>query len=187
MIATFENVFLDDVFYVDFYSIPRFGKTKLGNLVFYGKQAQNVSLIVEAINIVCEKIVNICKVKNINALCFTPHSIKRNVQFLEVVKKKLGVCDGINKVKVQKITGQISVPQKSLSKLKDRIENAKNTIFFNEEKRRFKNVLILDDAVGSGATMNEMAKKIKKQGIADKVFGLAFVGSFKGFDVFKEV
>src|SRR3989344_5534613 len=42
---TFNQVYLDEVFYLDFYSIERFGKTKLGQLLLYAKQSQNKDLI----------------------------------------------------------------------------------------------------------------------------------------------
>lgn len=56
-------------------------------------------------------------------------------------------------------------------------------------KREFRgNVLLIDDAVGSGATLNEVASQIKQRGIASgKVIGLAIAGSLKGFDVISEV
>jgi predicted amidophosphoribosyltransferase len=48
-------------------------------------------------------------------------------------------------------------------------------------------VLLLDDAVGSGSTLNQIAGKLKQKDIAKKVTGLAIVGSFKGFDVVTDV
>ncbi len=45
----------------------------------------------------------------------------------------------------------------------------------------------MDDAVGSGATLNETALKLKRKGICDMVIGYAVTGSFKGFDVLQEV
>ena len=50
------------------------------------------------------------------------------------------------------------------------------------------NVLIVDDATGSGATLNETANKIRK--ITDKkikIIGYSVVGSYKNFDVISEV
>ncbi len=55
------------------------------------------------------------------------------------------------------------------------------------ENIKYKNILLIDDAVGSGATMNETAKQIKNKGIAKKIIGIAITGSFKGFDVISEV
>jgi predicted amidophosphoribosyltransferase len=89
----------------------------------------------------------------------------------------------ISLVKVKK---EISVPQKTLTKLDDRVENAKSTIIL-DESRKFKTILLLDDALGSGATLNETAKKIKNQKLADVVIGLAITGSFSGFEVISEV
>jgi len=78
------------------------------------------------------------------------------------------------------------VPQKSLTKLDERIRNAENT-FAVTEQRIFKHLVLIDDAVGSGSTLNQIAGKIKNKGISSKVTGLAVVGSFKGFDVVTDV
>ena len=78
------------------------------------------------------------------------------------------------------------VPQKTLTKLEDRVTNAKNTIIV-EDKRTFKRILLIDDAAGSGATLNETAKKIIERKLAEKVYGCAITGSYKGYDVISEV
>jgi predicted amidophosphoribosyltransferase len=92
----------------------------------------------------------------------------------------------VAEINIQKISGIIPVPQKSLSKLNERINNANNTfaVFGNQ---KFEKVLLIDDAVGSGATLNQIAQKIKEKGIAKTVVGLAVVGSFKGFDVITDI
>jgi predicted amidophosphoribosyltransferase len=93
----------------------------------------------------------------------------------------------LNKVKIVKVKSDIAVPQKTLNKLDDRIKNAEQT-FFIDEKRQYDNILIIDDAVGSGATLNIIAEKIKKAKInKGKVIGLAITGSYKGFDIINEV
>ena len=52
----------------------------------------------------------------------------------------------------------------------------------------FKNILLIDDAIGSGATINETSRKIREQNIcSSQLVGLAITGSFKGFDVISEV
>jgi predicted amidophosphoribosyltransferase len=92
-----------------------------------------------------------------------------------------------NTLSVTKIKTEITVPQKTLSKLEDRVENAKKTIIV-EDKKKYRNVLLIDDAVGSGATMNETAKQIKTRHlVSGGIIGLAITGSFKGFDVISEV
>ncbi len=47
--------------------------------------------------------------------------------------------------------------------------------------------MLIDDAVGSGATINETACKMKLKKMTAEVIGFAVVGSFKGFDVIQEV
>jgi len=89
-------------------------------------------------------------------------------------------------ISLVKIKTEISVPQKTLSKLEDRVENAEKTIVVNE-KKSYKIILLIDDALGSGSTLNEVAKKIKSQKITQNIIGLAITGSFSGFEIISEV
>ena len=183
--TTFDKVYLDQIYYLDFYSIERFGKTKLGQILLYAKQSQNKSYIKELINYIKPKIEQIIKRNKIVAVGIIPPTIKREIQFIKELEKS--IKDNHKLISIIKIKTPIIVPQKTLSKLPDRIENAKNTIVVNEAGI-FKNILIIDDAVGSGATLNETAKKIRERKICKgKIIGLAIVGSFKGFDVISEV
>ncbi len=184
LLATFEDVFLDEIYYLDFYSIERFGKTKLGQLLLYGKQSGDKNIIKEIIEIIKTKVEGLIKEKDIDVVGFIPWTVKRDTQIMREIEKKLNLS--IKTIKVEKIKTKIVVPQKTLSKLNDRVENAEKTIVLTE-KGEYKNILLIDDAVGSGATLNETAKQIKERGIAKKVIGIAITGSFKGFDVISEV
>ena len=127
----------------------------------------------------------IIKKYKIDGLGYIPPTVKRETQLMKVLEKGLG--EDIRKVKISKIKTAVAVPQKTLNKLSDRIENAKNTIVV-EENSVFKNILIIDDAVGSGATLNEVAKKIRDKGLCrGNIIGLALTGSFKGLDIISEV
>ena len=75
---------------------------------------------------------------------------------------------------------------KALSKIHERVANAKMS-FVNIEKQQFQKILIIDDAVGSGATINEIAQKIKHNKTANEIIGLAITGSYKGFEVITEL
>ena len=93
----------------------------------------------------------------------------------------------VRTLSVAKVKTEIIVPQKTLSRLEDRIENAKHTIIVDDTKL-YNNILLIDDAVGSGSTLNETAKQIKdKNLLSGTIIGLAITGSFKGFDVISEV
>lgn len=63
---------------------------------------------------------------------------------------------------------------------------ARETMVVVTAKITAKNILLIDDAVGSGATLNEISEKLKYKG-AKKIIGYAIVGSYKGFEVIKEV
>jgi len=183
--SSFKNIYLDKVFYLDFYSIERFGKTKLGQLLLYAKQSQNKLLIKELTKEIKPKITSIIKKYNIDGVGYIPPTVKRELQFINELKKNLNLKKHI--LNIVKVKTQIIVPQKTLNKLQDRIENVRNTIIVDENKK-YNNILLIDDAVGSGATLNQTAKKIKSQQICKgKIIGLAITGSFKGFDVISEV
>jgi len=182
---SFNKIFVDKIFYLDFYSIERFGKTKLGWMLLYAKQSQNKILIKE----ICENIqkeINKFIIKfNVNAVSFVPPTVKREIQLMTEIEKNLNLHLPI--INLQKIKTDLIVPQKTLSKIEDRVENARQTIMVNDT-RSYNNILIIDDAIGSGATINETAKKIREKKIGkNKIYGLAITGSFKGFEIISEV
>lgn len=180
----FEKIGIDKMMYLDFYAIERFGKTRLGTLMHYAKQGQNKKLMAQIVEETKDTIHQIIKELKPDAILFVPPTIKREVQIMHYLKKHLE----INKVEidVQKIKSEIVIPQKALSKINERIANAQLS-FLVREKIKYKKILLIDDAVGSGATMNEIANKIKDKGIAKEVFGLAITGSYKGFEVISEL
>jgi len=182
--ATFDKSWIDNLFYLDFYSIERFGKTKLGQLVLYAKQSQDRTIIKQLLDAVIPPIARFIKEQKFSAIGFVPPSVKRQVQLMKEIERSANF--GLPILRIEKITTQIRVPQKSLSKLEDRIENARAT-FAVTDKNSYDSVVLIDDAVGSGATMNEIAGKLKERGIAKTVTGLALPLSYKGFDVISEV
>lgn len=185
MKATFQDFALDAVYYVDFYSIERFGKTKLGQMLLYAKQSQDKKMMKSVAEIARPQAQKLIKKYHIDGVLFVPPTVKRETQFMKELERNLRLP--VRSLSVSKVKTPVIVPQKTLSKLQDRIENARATIVV-EEKGAFKNILIIDDAAGSGATLNETAKKIVKKGICKgKIIGLVITGSFKGFDVISEV
>lgn len=180
----YDKIYMDELLYLDFYAIERFGKTRLGTILHYAKQGQNKMLMKILIDEIKEKIQTIIKLYSIDAVAFVPPTIKRETQLMKVLAN--GIKINLPNIEIQKIGGIIPVPQKSLNKIEERINNAENT-FVVKGTISYKNILLIDDAVGSGSTLNQIAGKIKNKKLAENVIGLAIVGSFKGFDVITDV
>jgi DNA-binding MarR family transcriptional regulator len=175
---------IDKMYYGDFYAIERFGKTKIGNLIHFAKQGQN-KMLMEKIGILLkEKIEILIKKNNVEAVGYIPPTIKRDIQLMSYLKNYFNFS--LPLINLKKVSGVIPIPQKALSKIEDRISNAKSSIVV-DDKRFYNKILLIDDAVGSGATINETACKIKMKKMANEIIGFAVVGSFKGFDVINEV
>ncbi|MCO5267642.1 MAG: hypothetical protein M9897_01960 [Brumimicrobium sp.] len=180
-----KEIGVDYLYYFDFYAIERFGKTRLGTLMHYAKQGQNKSLMKMIVSEIKYRMANFIDEHQIDAIVYVPPTIKRTVQIMDYFEKNLGIT--LPQIKVQKIRNNIVIPQKALSKLAERIENANKTFYIGSENKSYNNVLIFDDAIGSGATINEIALKIKAAGLAKKIYGLAVTGSYKGFEVISEI
>src|SRR3989338_10011534 len=125
VMATFAKTWIDELFYLDFYSIERFGKTKLGQLVLYAKQSQDRAIIKQLLNEVIPPIARFIKERKFSAIGFISPSVKRQVQLMKESERSANF--GLPSVRIEKIATQIRVPQKSLSKLEDRVENARAT------------------------------------------------------------
>ena len=184
---TFDKTYVNKLLYADFYSLPKFGKTKLGQLVLYAKQSQNRELINQLATSIKPIIEKIIQEFSIDAVAFIPPTVPRALQFMNELEINLNLkLPSIELVKVA--TGEVVVAQKTLARLEERIINARNTIFMKDNKNPYSNVLLIDDAAGSGSTFNETAKKLKIVMIGNnKIVAFAIVGSFKGFDVIREV
>lgn len=180
----YDKIFLDELLYLDFYAIERFGKTRLGTILHYAKQGQNKMLMTMLIKEIKEKINIIITEYKIDAVAFVPPTIKRETQLMKFLATGLKI--NLPVIEIQKTGGIIPVPQKSLNKIEERITNAENT-FIIKSNVSYTNLLLIDDAVGSGSTLNQISGKIKRKELAKTVIGLAIVGSYKGFDVITDV
>ena len=181
-----NKLYLDEVYFSDFYNISHYGKTKLGQLVYLSKSSQNKTLIAEIVRLVRPSILSIIDKYDIKFVCFIPPTIDRKVQFVEVLKKGLKL--DLKQIVALKVPSLTKIPQKTLRKLEDRIINANKTIAINPNQIIDANILIIDDATGSGATLNETANKIRNIAKGKiKIIGYSVVGSYKGFDVISEV
>jgi len=176
---------VDKIFYYDFYSLEVFGKTKIGQKILYAKQSQDKKRIFEIVDEIEKSLKNLIKKEKIDSVIFVPPTIPREVQFMKILENRLKL--NLAKINIRKQFSDLRVPQKTLKKIKDRIENADKTFFVVDENLNFKKTLIIDDAVGSGASINQIACKLKKQKNSKKVIGFSIVGSVNGFDIINEV
>jgi predicted amidophosphoribosyltransferase len=133
----------------------------------------------EIIGLSRDRINRLLKTEHIQAVGYIPPTIKRERQFMKVLERKLNLP--LPRISLLKVKGEIAIPQKALSRIEDRVANARFSILLTE-KRKFKKVLLIDDAIGSGATMNETALKLKDSRMASIVVGLAITG----FEVIQE-
>jgi phosphoribosylpyrophosphate synthetase len=180
----YPAIHLDGLFYLDFYAIERFGKTRLGTLLHYAKQGQSKTLMKMLVDEIGDRPQELINQLGVDVAVFVPPTIRREVQLMRFLKTHIKLK--VPLLEIKKISGLIPVPQKSLSKLEERIANAQNT-FSVPGGKNYQHILLIDDAVGSGATVNEIAGKLKQKGITKKVSALAITGSFKGFDVITDV
>lgn len=177
---------LDASYCSDFYTFDHFGKTKLGQLVYVGKTSQNKGLIFEITEIISPAISYLIKKYNIGFVGYIPPTIDRKVQFMDVLREGLNI--DLPEIKIAKVPTPTKVAQKTLRRLEDRIYNAEKTIAVDPAQKITANVLLIDDAMGSGATLNITTKKIKNIAKSRvQVIGYSVIGSYKGFDVISEV
>ncbi len=98
--------------------------------------------------------------------------------FCEMISEKFKV-DQNTKLVTKKNN---SVSQASLDYV-ERQENVKDVFFFNEEEflkiKKYKQILIMDDILTTGATINEIGKEIKKNVDIDVRGICLFQGSFR--------
>jgi hypoxanthine-guanine phosphoribosyltransferase len=184
----FDAVYIDQVYYADQYKWMDFWRGKLAEMTFYAKQSQNKKLISESIHEVIRSIECLIAQEGYNAIGIVPWSINRKNQLLKIFKNQLKSV-GIPFVNIIKYyPSGIAIPQKSLKTREQRIQNAKNTIFVDDiDIKNYEKVLLLDDFVGSGATLNETAKKLK-QAWVKKVDSFAFVGNLNlSYEVINEI
>lgn len=180
-----NEIFLNELYYLYPYSLPVFGKTKIGQWLFYAKQTQDKKLMAKVMEIIIPKIEHFILIQKVGAIAFVPPTVPRNIQFMKELEKKIVINLPI--IKIEKIKTPITIQQKGLKDIKDRIINAESTMLVSTRGQIYDRVLIIDDFTGSGATLNVIAEKIKKQNNVNTVIGLTITGSMNGFEVVREV
>ncbi len=173
-----ENIRFDAFQFLDYNSIGGFGRSRLGTLLYYAKVGQNRTLMRMLMDSISEPFKKYLNRVQPEAVAFIPPIVPREVQLMSFIETQLGVS--LPRVEIKKNCGTIAVPQQSLMNVDERIRNAGN-IFAVSERRKFNHLLLIDDDVASGSTLNQLAAKIKDKGIATTVSGLAIICSTDDF------
>ena len=184
IITSFDINYLEKIWYVDFYSWEIFGKTMLGKLILYAKQNSDEKLMKWVSELIEKPIKSLLEREKFDMVVMIPHSVPRKKDFLATTVKFLHLELGAQRI-FAKVFAQHAVAQKTLKSKVERQMNAEETLFLKDDSI-LKKVLLLDDACGSGATLNIAAQKIKRKFPNTKVYGLTFVGSMNGFEVIAE-
>lgn len=181
---SFPQNYLEKVWYIDFYSWEIFGKTLLGKLILYAKQNSDVALMQTIAEKIKSPLLDLIEREDFSSLGVIPHSVPRKKDFLFTTLSFLSLDPKPERI-FAKIFADHAVAQKTLKSKKEREQNAQETLFLTKKEFPSK-ILLIDDACGSGATLNIAAQKIQEASPQTQVFALAFVGSLKGFEVIAE-
>ena len=185
-----DDHYVDQVFYLDFYSLPIFGKTKLGYYVQKSKvgDKKSIRFIDEISKMIYPTLEFFILKEKIDAILWVPHSLSRPVSLMDELRKNFLI--NIPSIKVMKAFPAEVIPQKSISNLDARIENALSSnhiLTSREQLAKYKHILIVDDAIGSNSTIHSLGFKIKQSRPKIQISAMSIVGSFKGFDVIQDI
>ena len=186
---TGETVYLRDVVCAVPYAFPDFGKTKESILLSIAKEGGSQSrgfcdqLISAFLPILSEYV----RQEAFDAVAFVPPSASRRVQLMHLLRKRFSAVSDLPIIDVRKQHGRVVQQQKHISNIMNRLKNADSTLYIRPASKGYTKVLLIDDFVGSGATLNQIAKKLIRQGAAEVVYGIGIVGVRKGFVVEKKV
>jgi hypothetical protein len=172
-----EYCFIDNIFYSSFSFMEIFGKTPLYAKLLIAKQSNSASNLKELFSKIVNDILELIKVYNIDQVGFIPPTVNRKIQLMDEFEYYLNLK--LPKVKIIKIKTKYMIAQKTLSNTEDRIKNAKDT-FIVESGFFGKNILLIDDFIGSGSTLNFTAEKIKKLSPKSKIIAYAIAGTPNG-------
>lgn len=181
---SFTKNYLEKMWYIDFYSWEVFGKTLLGKLILYAKQNSDLLLMESIADKINQPLLALIQREHFSLIGVIPHSVPRKRNFLNTTLSLLSLSPTPENI-FEKVFSAHAVAQKTLKSKKEREQNAEETLFL-KTKIFPRKILLIDDACGSGATLNIAAKKIREISPQTKVFSIAFVGSLKGFEVIKE-
>ena len=77
--TTFDKSYLDKLYHIDFWSIPKYGRTKLGHLLTLAKSGQQKKTIKNIAEKAKPLVENLIEKHKIEGIAFAPHSVPRKI------------------------------------------------------------------------------------------------------------
>ena len=183
-----EGVYLSEMACLALRTVQDFGRTRMGVYMDVVKSAGTPKILDAVLDFSVPLIIAYAKECQVNAVGFIPPTRRRPKQIMTLLEKQFhkgsfraAVID------IEKIRGDIPREQKTIRELRDRIHNANHTFRVSpySHVHNYKRILLVDDFIGSGTTLNQVAKLLKDRGFTGEVFGLGIVGEERGYSVEK--
>ena len=181
-----ENIYLRDVVSAAPYALPDFGKTREAVLLEIAK-GENVNSDIFAhqlVEVFFPPLLTYLRHCEPHAVAFVPPTARRKVQIMDILKNRFGDISPLPVVTVKKKKTSVIRQQKYLRTADERVRNARDTFVLDIPERPaepYGRLLLIDDMVGSGATLNQIARKCIDAKFAETVYGIGIVGDRKGF------
>lgn len=157
-----------------------YGSTRPALELRYGKKNSNEYLMGEAIKKHIDPIKNFVEKNEVDACIYTPPTVKRILQFRDVLKKELQLK--VREIKAEKTPafGKILEEQKDIKDKKRRVLNAEQSLQMEipQEINQYKHIVIFDDSFTTGATPNAIAVKLRENDYQGKITIITICGSF---------
>lgn len=154
-----REVVLDEMYFSDYYMKNAHKRSFLGQLVYDIKTYEMYQLIDTVVHQISQDISYLLNENNFEFVAFVPPSKNRRFQFNELLKSRLKLP--LREIALYKSDQSKRVEQKQIIDYESKCINASNSISVFPNLQIDGDVLIIDDVTDSGATMNEIANKIK--------------------------
>jgi hypothetical protein len=177
-----QDTYIDKLLFTQVATLPYFWRLRWATEMFYWKLDQSYYLIEKSILRSFETIKNFIIKNDIKQVVFTPPTIKRQVQFREVLKDIFFrnsisfyeiFCNKIDSDLIHTLR-----PQKEL-KWFDRIINAKKTIIIDKPKYFDNKIVIFDDNFTTGSTINFIAEKLRAIWFSWEIVAITITWNFE--------
>ncbi len=161
----------------DYAEIDGFGKTAIAKKVHAAKASKNAVLQMEIFRQTERQIHDMITEYGIEAVAFVPGATDVGKTFMKQWQQTLDLpLPHINLVRVAQDT---NVPQGAISLQRDREDYTSYTMVPGDH-RRFRHVLLLDDSVISGTTINQAAQSLLKEEVTERVSAFTLLFARKG-------